>query len=73
MSWALFDSILRDAGFGLRLWRRHKTVTAAAIVSLSLALAASRLTCLLVACALSGLIPALRAIRIDPATALRHQ
>jgi len=31
------------------------------------------LTCLLAACALSGLVPALRAIRIDPTTALRSE
>jgi macrolide transport system ATP-binding/permease protein len=36
--WA--DSILRDIGFGVRLWRRHKAVTAAGGVSLSLAIGA---------------------------------
>ncbi len=34
------DSILSDIGFGFRLWRRHKIVTAAAVVSLSLAIGA---------------------------------
>ena len=34
------ESILRDAGFGLRLWRRHKTLTASALISLSLAIGA---------------------------------
>src|SRR5687767_14629916 len=34
------DSVLRDVGFGLRLCRRDKSVTAAAIVSLSLAIGA---------------------------------
>jgi predicted permease len=34
------DSVLRDVAFGLRLWRRHKLVTAAALVSLSLAIGA---------------------------------
>jgi predicted permease len=34
------DSVLRDIGFGLRLWRRNKLVTAAALVSLSLAIGA---------------------------------
>src|ERR671917_2111237 len=36
--WA--DSILRDIGFGVRMCRRHKIVTAAAVVSLSLAIGA---------------------------------
>jgi putative ABC transport system permease protein len=35
------ESILRDIGFGLRLWRRDKLTTAAALVSLSLAIGAS--------------------------------
>jgi predicted permease len=34
------ESILRDVGFGLRLWRRNKLVTAAALVSLSLTIGA---------------------------------
>jgi putative ABC transport system permease protein len=34
------ESILRDIAFGLRLWRRNKAVTAAAILSLSLAIGA---------------------------------
>jgi predicted permease len=34
------DSILRDVGFGLRLWRRDKLTTTAALVSLSLAIGA---------------------------------
>src|SRR5688572_2909891 len=38
MPW--LDSILRDIGFGVRLCRRHKAVTAAAVVSLSLAIGA---------------------------------
>jgi putative ABC transport system permease protein len=35
-----FDSVLRDIGFGLRLWRRDKAVTSAALLSLSLAIGA---------------------------------
>src|SRR5262245_20636165 len=35
-----FESVLRDVTFGLRLCRRHKMVTAAAILSLSLAIGA---------------------------------
>jgi putative ABC transport system permease protein len=31
------------------------------------------LTCLLAACALSALVPALRAVRVDPTTALRSE
>jgi hypothetical protein len=34
---------------------------------------AAPLTCLVVACALSGLVPVMRATRIDPTTALRHE
>jgi putative ABC transport system permease protein len=34
------ESILRDVGFGLRLCRRHKTMTVAAVISLSLAIGA---------------------------------
>ena len=34
------ESILRDVGFGVRLCRRNKIVTAAAVVSLSLAIGA---------------------------------
>ena len=34
------DSILRDIGFGIRLCRRHKAVTAAAVISLSLSIGA---------------------------------
>ena len=34
------ESILRDIGFGLRLWRRDKLTTTAALVSLSLAIGA---------------------------------
>ena len=34
------ESIVRDVGFGLRLCLRNKTVTAAAVVSLSLAIGA---------------------------------
>ena len=37
---ARLESVVRDVGFGLRLWRRHKVVTAAALVSLSLAIGA---------------------------------
>ena len=33
-------SILLDVNFALRLWRRNKTVTAAALISLSLAIGA---------------------------------
>jgi predicted permease len=35
-----FDSILRDVSFAIRLWRRNKLVTGAAVVSLSLAVGA---------------------------------
>jgi predicted permease len=35
-----FESVLRDIGFGLRLCRRDKMVTAAAVISLSLAIGA---------------------------------
>ena len=38
--WPRLESILRDVGFGLRLCLRNKTVTAAAVVSLSLAIGA---------------------------------
>jgi predicted permease len=38
MPW--LESVLRDVGFGLRVLRRNKTVSAAAIVSLSLAIGA---------------------------------
>ena len=34
------ESILRDVGFGVRLCRRHKIVTAAALISLSFAIGA---------------------------------
>jgi ABC-type lipoprotein release transport system permease subunit len=64
MSW--LESILLDVAFGLRLCRKNTIVTAAAVI-------AAPLTCLLFACSLSALIPALRAARVDPATALRHE
>ena len=37
---ARLESILLDVNFALRLWRRNKTVTAAAVISLSLAIGA---------------------------------
>lgn len=37
---ARLESILLDVNFALRLWRRNKTVTAAALISLSLAVGA---------------------------------
>jgi putative ABC transport system permease protein len=63
------ESILRDVSFATRLWQRNKLITAAALVSLSLAIGACTAAfCLIDALRAAPTPPRMTPITVSPAT-----
>jgi ABC-type antimicrobial peptide transport system permease subunit len=67
----MFDTFWQDTRFAIRALWRTPGFTVAAVLMLALGIAASAL--LLAAIGLYGLLPAHRAARVDPITALRTE